>query len=402
MNSRQRNTEEFESKGWPTAFLRPSSAAAVCLIIIFLFIIAGFMNLRAVNRTLSDLTSNNALVILKNIQQVSENYYLRLTRIPHVTFDNKNENFLREYGLGISESFLSRIAELTRDIDIGWGSNFFNNDNFHFFMMRENLWLVAFLESSGNIIYKNRPVPDEVINFVKPVLNGKSNLKVNIFNRTENHGWGILALRRKNQNGVIIVGLNEDSFLERCRIFAIKKAVEDIGQGSNIAYFFLQDRTGNLRGIAGDLLNRRLSLFNDNPILNNELEMESRRIRINNNKIFEVTFPLHIQGRLAGVMGLGLKIEGSERIIEKNRNIIVLSTAFLIVIASLSILFLYINQNRYSMRMRVMERRISRTERLSALGAWQRESPMRFGTPSTPSAWLCSVFSGTIPIGSYQ
>ena len=348
---------------------QPFVVALVCLIFICLFLIMGFMNLGTMDKGLDRLTENNGLSVIKNVQQLAENYFHQMIQSPRVGFDPETGNPFGEDAFALPESFLIELTDLARKLDSEWETGRPDNEMLSVLLSEENLWLIALLDEKGNVTFKSRAIPDGILAFIGPVVRGEAEFKMNIFDRTGNlEGIGVITLRQKSGKGTVLLALDESGFRKRSLRFSLQRAVEEIGLGADTAYFIMIDQDNRVIGLAGNLLEDRLEALHQKSPANDTDRTTIRKITVHNQPLLEIDVPVTIKGGHGRILRLGLKTDMAEQILKKNRNSMILSSVFMAAIAFLSMWFLYRTQNRYLSRMQALERQIQQAERLSALG----------------------------------
>jgi signal transduction histidine kinase len=338
--------------------------AIVCLILISLFLITGFMNFQSLNKTLNSLVIYNGRSILTNIQRVAENHFQQLIATPHINFVSNTIDPLNVYRSSVSDGFLLRLTELAHSIDPENALEIATKGDLASVLELEDIWLAVLLDNDGKVIFQNRPFADWILDFVSPVIEGPSDFRTNIYSRQENQELRVIALRRAADSGFVVLGFNQKGYNLKCFKFSFRKAIEDIGLVDEIAYFIVLDHHNRTTGLYGELSTARL----ENAAADLSPTESPRTIRLNGQTVLEITAPITIGKDQVIHVGLGLKTEALAGIHSRNRSVIFLSTGIMILIAFLSMWFLYANQVRHLKRMRAMERRMGRFERLSALG----------------------------------
>lgn len=228
--------------------------------------------------------------------------------------------------------------------------------------------MAVLLDNNGTILFQNRSFPDWILDFSSPVIEGTSDIRTNIYSRKKNQEIRVIALRRAADSGLVVLGFNETEYNLRCFKFSFRKAIEDIGLTDEIAYFIMFDHQNRATGIFGELLTARLENAEALSSAKRPPSGKPKTIRLNGQTVLEIITPITIGKDQVIHVGLGLKTEALAGIHNRNRLVIILSTGFMILIAFLSMWFLYVNQVRHLKKMQAMERQMGRFERLSALG----------------------------------
>jgi len=350
-------------------FLQPVALALVCLIFVSLLLVMGIVNLKALDETLAGYTENRGLIVIKDLHQTAEDDYRQLMQTHQAFFDPKTGSPLSEDAFSLQESFLSDFIETAQEIDLRRVKDGLTGEQTTNLLNEEGLWLMAVLDEGGAVRFTSRPIPQEILSFVAPVVEGSEEFKINIFNPPEKgNRLGFLAFRRKSEQGTIILVLDEKGFRYRCARFSVQRAVEETVQDPNIAYCRVVDQRDRVSGPAGKGTgNHKEKLSVERPLQNTDRVM-TRRIAFQNRPVLEFTKPVDIGGDYRGMVRLGLVTDVTDKILDKNRVTIFISMGFMMIIAFLSMWLLYKNQNRYLGRIQEMQRRVSQAERLSALG----------------------------------
>lgn len=350
-------------------FLQPLTVALVCLILVSLLLIMGLMNLKALDKTLVGYMENRGRTIIKDVHQVAERYFQQLSQTHQTFFDTQTGSPLSEEAFSLQESFIIDLTELAREFDLNLEASRLSDEQLQSLLAKESLWLIAFLDQEGNIILKSRPIPQEILHLAGPVVEGYEDFKINIFNRSENQqGLGFIALRRRSAKGTLILAIDDKGFRQRSSRYSMQRAFEEIAEDPDIAYLIMVDQRGNIFGLPGELPENHKRELAMESSFQSTTGVTSRKIVSANRNLLEFVAPTNIGGDFAGIMRLGLSTDETEHILDKNRRSIFISTGFMMVIAFLSMWFLYKNQNRYLGKMQEMQRRIHQAERLSALG----------------------------------
>ena len=350
-------------------FLQPLAIALVCIVLIFLVLITGWMDLRNLDKTLTGYMENKGLGIIINAQHVADDYFQQLAQKQNVGFDAVTSDPFTQDAFSLRESLIMELVALIQEIDLALEANRINYEQLRSLCDRENLWLIAFLNNRGHATFKNKPVPEDLLGMAGPVIRGYQEIRVNIFNRSKGkERLGFIALRRKSGNGTILLALNDEGFQYWSLKVSVQKAVQELGQDPDTTYFMVTDQRDNILGQVGEPLRKQKESPQIEALPEGTRGVTSRKIVLGGKNLLEVAAPIRLGSGVAGMARLTLTIDRVDRILKKESGRIFVSTAFLVVIAILSMWFLYRNQKRHLNKMQEMERQLHQAERLSAMG----------------------------------
>ncbi len=349
-------------------FLQPLAIALVCIVFIVLVLIMGWMDLRNLDKTLSGYMEIKGLGIVKNAQHVAEDYFQQLTHKQQTEFDAVTSDPTQD-AFSLRESLIMELVALIQEIDLDLEANRINYEQLGSLCDKENLWLIAFLDAGGHAIFRNRPVPEDLLSMAGPVIRGYQEVRVNIFNRSEGkEGLGFIALRRKSGSGTILLALDDEGFQYWSVKISIQKAIEEMIQDPDTTYFVVTDERNNILGQVGKPLKDQKESPQTAALSEGTGAVASMKIVLGGKNLLEIAAPIRLGNGVAGMARLSLTIDSVDKILKKESGRILVSTAFLVVIAILSMWFLYRNQKRHLNKMQEMERQLNQAERLSAMG----------------------------------
>jgi preprotein translocase subunit YajC len=350
-------------------FLQPLAIALVCIVFIVLVLIMGWMDLRNLDKTLSGYMEIKGLGIVKNTQHVAEDYFQQLTHKQQTGFATVTSDPLTQDSFSLRESLIMELVALIQEIDLDLEANRINYEQLRSLCNEEKLWLIAFLDDRGHATFRSRPVPEDLLGLAGPVIRGYQEISVNIFNRSESkEGLGFIALRRKSGNGTILLALADEGFQYWSLKVSIQKAIEEMIQDPDTTYFVVTDERDNILGQVGKSLKDHKESPQIVALSEGTGGVTSRKIVLGGKNLLEIAVPIRLGSGVKGMARLSLTIDRVDRILKKESGRIFLSTAFLVVIAILSMWFLYRNQKKHLNKMQEMERQLHQAERLSAMG----------------------------------
>ncbi|MBW1802618.1 MAG: hypothetical protein JRJ85_18025 [Deltaproteobacteria bacterium] len=356
-----------ERSGKP--FIHPLALALTCFILILLLVIMRFYDLRTLDRTLISSMEKQGTDTIKNVGRIADMYFQQIVHTDSFSLYIETDYGFGGESLSLAEELLLEILATARRIDQVIGTGPIRPASFKAYADRLDLSIIALFDHSGRLAFSNRSLPSSLRTAINPVIQGKEALKVHLYTGIENTG-GIrfVALRRHNGHGTIVLALDDDAFRLRCLKFSVQRAIEENRSTDAFGYFEVRDREDR---ILARTLNQSLPAARDHDVKNvleGRLRSVSRKIRVNGRNQLEIIVPVQIGNHFSGVSRIGLLRDSADRILQKTRQGLFLSLAFMAIMAFLSLWLLYKNQNRYLGKVREMERRINRAERLSAAG----------------------------------
>jgi signal transduction histidine kinase len=369
MKKKERGASIRGLEGPIRPFLQPLAIALVCIVFIFLVLIMGWMDLRNLDKTLSGYMEIKGLGIVNNVQHVAEDYFQQLTHKQQTGFDAVTSDPLTQDSFSLRESLIMELVALIQEIDIDLEAERINYEQLRSLCNKENLWLIAFLDNRGHAKFRSRPVAEDLLNVADPVIRGYQEISVNIFNRSEGkEGSGFIALRRKSGSGTILLALDDEGVQYWSLKVSIQKAIEEMIQDPDTTYFVVTDDRDNILGQVGKPLKEQKDSLKIEDLSEGKEAVTSKKIVLGGKNLLEITAPIRLGSGVNGMARLSLTIDRVDLILKKESGRILVSTAFLVVIAILSMWFLYRNQKRHLNKMQEMERQLHQAERLSAMG----------------------------------
>ncbi len=363
-----KKTESVWFRSGEQPFLQPLAIALVCMVFVSLVLVMGLVDLRKLDNTLVNDMENRGLAIIRNIQQVTEYHFQRLVQSQKDNLYTETVPSFAEDAFSLHESLAIRLVELAQKIvslrEMGKSSD----AQLASFAAGENLWLIAFLDHQGRVTVKNRTVPKKVVQFAAPVINGREQIQINIFDRLlTGKGLGIIALPLKSGKGTIIMALDNKGFRYWSLKISLQRAIEEVGQGPGISRFTVTDQSGRNLGYSGTEVGDR----NVSPIENMTGDMAgvvSWKNIIDGEHVLQIEVPLAFSAGFSGMARLSLSRGRVDQLLKNEQTRVFIYMAFLVIIAFLAMWLLYKNQNRHLAKMREIERQLHQAEKLSALG----------------------------------
>jgi len=350
-------------------FLQPLAVAMACTLFIGLILSMGIMDLRRIDKTLVDFMENQGFNIVKVIQKLAQENLNLLVQV-HQRDGQHTFVPLTDEAFSPQNWLTTALVELGRTIDSEWKADRLSDVYLKKFASDNGLWLVTVLNEQGRIVFRSRSLPEELFPGENNVMNGQQ-VAFNLLTKLGKlRKIGFIALRRKDGSGTIIIALDPEGLRYWGTKVSVEKAIEKLGEGQGLSYIRITDRRGMILGSAGRVPEngKEGDAYPFPQILAGKRKIVSRKVAFHDRNLLDITTPLSLNGRVAGIARLGLERGSADKILEENKRNIVVSTALIVLIASLSMWLLYHNQNRHLRGIVEMERRIEKAERLSALG----------------------------------
>ena len=358
------------SARYSRTFLQPLTVALVMVGFVTLILVMGLMDLVRLDKTLIGFMENRGLDIITTVENVAQENLTYLYQT--LKEDQEEDEFvpLTDKAFSPQESLVKNLVDLARDIDVEWKKELLSEKDLEEIAERENLWLIAVLNEEGMIVFQSREFLQDLPPKTSVAASRQEEIMIDLFNRFGKlDEIGYIALRRKDGSGTIVIALDDKGLRYWSSKIAVEKAIEEVGWGQGLAYLVVMDKYGKALGRAGEVpekLEEMDAISMD--VLAGRLKKASRKIVFQEKRLLEIIAPVHLEKKVVGFARLGLDRAGGDRILLENRNRMITSTIFIMVIGILSMWALYRNQKRNAERVGEMEKQLQQAERLSALG----------------------------------
>ncbi|MBW2028612.1 MAG: hypothetical protein JRH06_06470 [Deltaproteobacteria bacterium] len=350
-------------------FLQPLALGLVCGVLIALLVMVRWMDLNAIDHTLTRYMEDGGLSVIKNLERVSDAYRQQLLQADQAALEIASLPTATDETSSLQESFVFDLLESARNLDVQLGTGPYQNRDLDALAQREGLWLLAVLDREGRLVANNKPLPGNVMELALAMTKGEGAIRLELFGPFRGKTTPrSMVIRRKSGAGFLIIAMDDASFQRRLLHFSIHRALQDLALMASVQYLALVDGHGRILVQVGEVpeTKRRGDVFEALP--GSEADYMSRKVRHEGRKYLEISSPFRVADKVTGLVRLGLSWEGPERILRKNRRDIFVSMGFIVLITVLAMWLLYQTQNKHVARTREMEKRMEHAERLSALG----------------------------------
>jgi signal transduction histidine kinase len=324
----------------------------VCLAFIAVSLAFGWMNLRRLDGALRRLAASRGETMAEDVAADAAARFGRITASESGFGDGSGRS---DSGgaYGFRSGLLAELSEtagrmaagtLSPEEAVGWSVSG-----------------AALLNAAGAATEIAGTVPPEIIAEAATVARGEAGIAIRLFDRLLNRNQpGFLAQGLGDGGGAALVVVSPERFFARAREFALATAVENAGE-TGAAWLLAAGVDGAILAEIGPLAEAAAKVASpDLPA--------SRRLRVADTAVLEISLPVSLGGAAAGRIRLGLPAGEGARLVADTRRQLWISAGFLAGLAVLAVAFLIGNQRRHDARIRRMERRVQGAERLSALG----------------------------------
>ena len=351
-------------------FLQPLAVGVVCGILTSLLLLMGLMDLRALDRTLVGYFENRGQDIIRNVQQVAERGFQQLMKTGSYKPDSKVFLPFTEEAFFLREALVHDLIGLGQEIDIRLKDGSLSQKELSSLTSEEGLWLVALLNDQGIITFRTRPVPKGILRSARPVTQGRTGIKVNIFDDAQgNNKVRSIVFRRKSGKGAIVLAMDNKGFRYRCLRVSVQTAINELGYVPGVVSLMVMSHGDRVLGLAGELSGICKEEGGTGNAFQARAGVISRKIDWRGKKILKIVAPMRIQPGFDGIVSLCFERGRADEILGKSKWRVFMSMVFMVLISLISMWLLYKNQNRHLAGIQEMEMRLHQAERLSALGS---------------------------------
>lgn len=317
--------------------IKPRYVIAISIVVALVMVVYAFYELSKSKEEIYHVLNEYASSMIYTVNMSSANT---------VISDQEIENLLSQHLLGvarnvaridslmnISNSLLKQIADENNIYRI----NIFN-------ALGEKV-MSSYEHDTSHVGLESKHSP---IDFIRPILTGEEDeLIIGLKEARHDRGnrFAVAVRRADNREGVIVVNLDAESFIEFRKKIGFGKIIQDIGKSSGIVYIALQDSNGI---IAADKPVDDLSLIIKDSFLSKAYLTDSSLTRINTfegNEVLEVVKPFVVDGEKLGLFRIGIAMDEIKSAESRMFNRAIIISIVLIVILVIVIGIIVSNQN---------------------------------------------------------
>ncbi len=346
-------------------FLQPLALALACVVLGGLVLIIGFINLRAIDSTLFGYLEHRARDVIDHINFVTQYNFTRLER--HASGGRKMplEPTFSDESFSLQEALILDLIALAQDLDRRHAGGGLDEPTLRRTAENESLETAAILDSNGSVIISSGKVSPQLRAFALPVAAGHKRLSITLFHRPA--GTGAVCVGRMH-GGAVILSLDQSGLRSRIIEVSAQRALNEISGASGALYAAVTDKSSAIIGFIGSAQDDSI----DNALKSDSIPLPqssaSTRIKLNGTEVLQVSASLLPGSESFRFIHVGMDSSGAAMLITRMRRTVLASTGLLIAAAFIFMWMFYRNQNRHLAKLREMQLRLDRAERLSALG----------------------------------
>ena len=355
------------TRAYDGSFLQPIAVGLVSAILVALILIMGFLDMRRGETNLIGLMEDQAFSTVAVLQRLTEENHKRITaRAPKSPLKEKSareeeDDFIKKY-------FSEAITALTWKLYYEHKKqNIIDNEYLKKFAADNHLWYVGILDRQGNAIFQSRDLIADETELLPVGINLTTLTALGMLQEIRKIGF--LALKRHDEDDIIVLTLDKHSAAYWGLKVAVERAIDKMGEGNGVIYLQIFDNKGQLLSMTGSMPEELLGKDSgQGGILSGKEKIKTRKLDTNSAKILDIMTPFFIHEKIEGYVRIGLDRSSMDTIMVENRQNIVIFMLLVVVIALVSMWLLYRDQNRHLSGIIDMERRLEKAERLSSLG----------------------------------
>jgi signal transduction histidine kinase len=359
-------------------FVPPLAIGMACALFIVLILTMGILDLRRSEKGLVSFLENQGMAIIEVVQRLSQENLDLIVQAGDQGSDASTSAPQREKALYPKTWLTTELLELGREVDNIWQADHLGDVALKQFATEKGLWLVIVMNKQQQVVFQNRLLPADF--FPAADTNAKPpQITLDLLTQLAQMKkiGGYIALKQKDGSGIIVIALDKEGLIYRGLKVSVQKAIEKLGEGQNkgedrkqgLIYMTITNKKGMLLGKSGRQPEQwRPKDMHIYELLAGTIKMESRQVLYLKKNILDIAAPLYINGKVAGIVRIGLDKESTDSILKENTRNLIFFMIIVVFITIFSMWFLYHNQNRHLAGIVEIERRLEKAERLSALG----------------------------------
>lgn len=352
----------------------PFYLAILAGILLAILTINGFLEINRTKNGFYRLLEREGIVLIQHFEKNIQETFGSLHAL-ETSSDSLLATSLASPFYGIEESIAEYLLDAAHRIDQIDGERPLNPSDFKTFSEQYLVTCIEIYDSEGRLL-RGLPLPSSSMQretMLKELIQNRRPVFIDLFDKPvrgkEKGSWFSIAIWRKAKPGIVALHLNEGQMKSLFRQFAVQRAISDMGLREGILYVSVQDATLKTLAHTDPSL---LGVKEEDPFLKNSLQTPLSRSRIyplkKGEEVFEVSKSFSLDNVPSGLIRVGFSPKEIEPVLHQIKGNVLLSLFFFLILGVSAITLIWVNQNRHFVRMKEMEDRVQRAERLSSLG----------------------------------
>ena len=273
---------------------------------------------------------------------------------------------------GLEDTIAEYLLEAIHRVDQLDRERPLNPSDFQSFIDQYRITSVEIYDSKGNRLKgwpsSSNPIEKKII--LRELIEKKHPVAIDLTGKTfsKDQLFSIAVWRRMNRE-IIALYLNGEQIKTLLRQFAIQRVISDIGLREGILYISVQDDSFNTLAHTNPTLigKKEVDPFLRYSLLNHQLFSRHDQSG-KGEEIFEVVKSFSLKDKTVEMIRIGYSPRGIYPVLGQIKKNVALSIFFFLILGISAITLIGVNQNRHLRKMKELEDRIQRAERLSSLG----------------------------------
>ncbi len=328
----------------PRVHIQPRYVVAATVVVAVLMIGTALIELRQSREELYHQMGEGALALAGTIDRSGANNLLSMEKIEDLLAERLLDNAL----------YIAQLdsAGLLRSGDLASYAAEHHLHRINIFNLRGTKVVSSHSSSEDHANLPEKNSPAEIL---APILKGNADhMMIGLKEARIEQGqrYAVAVRRTHPAGGAIVVNLDAADLLSFRRTIGIGKLLQDLGNNSGIVYVALQDTQGIMAASGGV---RELSSIRADSLIMRAIAMDTTITRVqpfNGTEVFEVVRPFAPGGTPIGVLRIGLTMDEVRSAETRMLRRTVIMSLVVLVIGTLTFVFLMAQQNYQQMEKR--------------------------------------------------
>lgn len=341
-------------------------------IILTILIVNGLLEISRTKKGFYRLLEREALALIQHFEKNIKDTISSLQSIEKESVKLQSISSTSEIFLGIEESLAEYLLDIIHSVDRMDGEKPMAPSDLQAFIEQYLISSIEIYDDRGNLLrgWPRVSLSSKRGSLLKELIVNNRSTVIDLFDKPLSEDqWFSIGIRRKTAPGIILLYLNGEQVKILLRQFLLQRAISDVNLREGIIFISILDINLNYLAHTNPYyIGRR----EDDPFLKDSFKNKKNLSRIyhlkGNEEVFEVVKSIYLKEKPIGLIRIGYSLGEINTLLDQIKKNVALSIFFLLILGILATVLIWVNQNRHLRRMKEMEDRISRAERLSSLG----------------------------------